>query len=238
MSTTVTADPVAFRCDKCFNVNCATSLEVGQTIDCRTCSYTMSVPEATSDRIILGYEFLKEHAAEQAMPTGPDMLDENMTDAEIFKAARQEARAGSGPEALVCSRMRRLLAILIDSFAFLFAFGIGAGALMVMCPTPEDITLMPILACFAFPVLLQIVQWTMTAMDGRTIGKYCLNIKVVNLQCQPPGFFQGVVMRYWVMALINTIPFMGLIDAFFIFGNESNRCIHDFIAGTFVIEAN
>jgi len=54
------------------------------------------------------------------------------------------------------------------------------------------------------------------------------------------AFVHGVLLRQWVMGLLNAIPFIGniiaLVDPLMIFGDE-RRCLHDHIAGTKVIVA-
>ena len=239
--TSNTAEPLAFRCTRCFNSNCATTEEVGFDTQCIACGEELTVPDITPERIQLGYEFLEQHSGtNQTVVAEPALAEESMTDAEIFAAARREVRAGAGPEALVCSRMRRFLAHLVDSFCLLFAIGIGVGIAMAMDTSSAEGQVNPVLliVMVAPTFILSLVNWCMIAMDGRTVGKYALNIKIVNLQGDPPGFFQGVLLRYWVTALLGMIPFFALIDAFWIFANEGKRCIHDFIAGTYVIEAS
>jgi uncharacterized RDD family membrane protein YckC len=51
-----------------------------------------------------------------------------------------------------------------------------------------------------------------------------------------PGFLRGVILRIWVPAAINqACNLFSLVDALWIFGDEQ-RCLHDLIAGTIVID--
>jgi uncharacterized RDD family membrane protein YckC len=55
----------------------------------------------------------------------------------------------------------------------------------------------------------------------------------------PVNFVSGVLLRNWLMMLLQQMPVVNLIlpllDALFIF-REDRRCIHDLIAGTKVIQ--
>ncbi len=165
--------------------------------------------------------------------------ESQLTDREIYRQARQQSREKAGPEQLVCSRLRRFLGRLIDSVALMGASVVGAViAFLISPPVPEQLNL-GFLAILLVPsLMLAFVQWSMTALDGRTLGKYCVNTQVVNLQGEAPGWLQGVILRSWLIGLLNMVPFFGLLDAAWIFSNESNRCLHDLIAGTYVIEAS
>ena len=87
---------------------------------------------------------------------------------------------------------------------------------------------------------LTIYQWVLLSRDGQTLGKKALGLKVVRHDDgRNPGFGRAVALRLWVNGLIGAVPYCGsfysLIDLLFIFGHE-RRCIHDYIAGTKVIE--
>ena len=87
-----------------------------------------------------------------------------------------------------------------------------------------------------FPAFaLALFQWNMTATEGQTIAKKLLRMKIVTRDGQSPGYLQGVVLRWWGTALLGLIPFFSPLNALFIFG-ESKRCIHDYIAGTYVVD--
>ncbi|MDF1667845.1 MAG: RDD family protein [Planctomycetota bacterium] len=73
-------------------------------------------------------------------------------------------------------------------------------------------------------------------MEGQTIGKKMLGIRIVNYHDgDNPGFVQAVLLRSCVTFLLaNFIPFFSMIDACFIFTDE-RRCVHDLLANTTVI---
>jgi uncharacterized RDD family membrane protein YckC len=75
------------------------------------------------------------------------------------------------------------------------------------------------------------------ASKGQTIGKRLLQIKVVRLDGTPVDFVSAIIMRFLVgQFLMGIIPLYGLVDALFIF-REDSRCVHDLVATTKVIQA-
>lgn len=94
----------------------------------------------------------------------------------------------------------------------------------------------PTLGLLAFAAIF-IFQIVLLTKDGQTLGKKALNIRIVKVDTgQNGGFVSNVLLRVVVNGLLGFIPLYGLVDPLFIF-RADRRCIHDFIAGTQVIEA-
>lgn len=91
---------------------------------------------------------------------------------------------------------------------------------------------------FAAALPVSIVQWSMIARSGQSIGKRVMKIRIVRMDGSPVGFGNGVVLRDWITQAISMVPYLGgiinLIGILMIFGEE-RRCLHDRIAGTKVI---
>ncbi|MDB4981946.1 MAG: hypothetical protein JWM82_2698 [Myxococcales bacterium] len=90
---------------------------------------------------------------------------------------------------------------------------------------------------------INIVNWTLLARRGQTIGKIVAGTRVVLLDGSPAPFKKIVVLRTWVFHLLSYIPgvnrlapVVGLIDALYIF-RADRRCLHDQLAGTKVVRA-
>lgn len=242
--TTSTAIPLAYRCTKCWQLTTATSDQIGQTVPCICCSSPIEVPAASEKTIKAGEEFADTADTTELLKL--DLGGQPLSDDEIAKMAKEtvqkqirEEAVQSGSFALLsCSRWKRLLAAIIDSVAAFAMFMVGLVLAMVFNggggengPEPMLFVVMMLV-----PLMFAICQMYMIAVDGRTVGKYCMKCKIVNLKGQPPGFFQGIVMRIIVVGFLGLIPFFGLLDVCWIF-NEPKRCLHDYIAGTFVIDA-
>ncbi len=75
---------------------------------------------------------------------------------------------------------------------------------------------------------------------GQTLGKRLLGIAIVTMDDTKPSFSALVLNRYlpqWVAGLVPMIgPLLSLADVLYIFFNDQNRCVHDIIAGTKVVD--
>lgn len=124
----------------------------------------------------------------------------------------------------MASRGSRLQAAIIDG---LLTVGIYLVALFVNMPE----------LLFAGLISLWIYQIYLLITAGQTIGKRISNIKIVMVKDESNGgFMVNVGMRLVLNSIIAFVPFYILVDILFIF-REDQRCIHDLIAGTKVIEA-
>jgi uncharacterized RDD family membrane protein YckC len=72
--------------------------------------------------------------------------------------------------------------------------------------------------------------------NGQTIGKKLTGIKVVRSDGSRVSFSRIFWLRNVVNAIISVIPFYGLVEVLFIFG-EARQCLHDKMADTIVVRA-
>lgn len=241
--TTSTAIPLAYRCTKCWQVTTANSDQIGQSVPCICCASPMEVPAADEKNLKAGEEFVANNDSSNQPKL--ELGNQNLSDEEIAKLAkatvekqiREQAVQDGAFAILSCSRWKRFFGAIIDSVAGFVSVLVGlflAMALGSVGGENPDPTVF--LVVMLVPLMFAVCQLYMIAVDGRTVGKYCVKSKIVNLQGHPPGFFQGIVMRIIVVGFLGLIPFFGLVNACWIF-NEPKRCLHDYIAGTFVIDA-
>ena len=130
---------------------------------------------------------------------------------------------------VLATRQDRFFAKLIE--VVIYGGAIIVAAIFFAVSTPLGVSLL-LLAILGIPIY----QVVLLTRDGQTIGKKLVNIRIVSFETgQNAGFGSNVVMRAWVNALLNAIPFDSLVDVLFIF-RDDQRCIHDMIAGTHVVE--
>jgi len=125
-------------------------------------------------------------------------------------------------------RSSRLFARLIDGAVFL------VGYIFVMMSGGEGFG-----AALGFFVLLAlgIYQIFLLTTRGQTIGKQTMRIKIVVADDgENGGFVKNVLLREILNSLIGLLPFYSIVDVLFIFRGDQ-RCIHDLIAGTRVVNA-
>jgi uncharacterized RDD family membrane protein YckC len=85
-------------------------------------------------------------------------------------------------------------------------------------------------------IVFCVYQISMLVREGRTLGKKIMHIRIVNYDDgEVPPAAKLLVMRYFLNSALGNIPFYTLVDLLFIFGSE-RRCIHDYLAGTKVVE--
>lgn len=114
----------------------------------------------------------------------------------------------------------------------------------------------PVIVTAALPaMLLTVLQLRWLSTRGQTVGKRLIGIRIVNGEGYAPGFIRGVVLRNWVPVAVCLYPVSLAGDAFFVsdmtrFGiqflswaniaaivMEPPRCLHDHLAGTYVVDA-
>jgi uncharacterized RDD family membrane protein YckC len=82
-----------------------------------------------------------------------------------------------------------------------------------------------------------VYQISMLVREGQTIGKKAMKIRIVDYNSgEVPGWGKLLGLRYGVNSALGNIPLYSLIDILLIFGEE-RRCIHDYLAGTKVVDA-
>lgn len=213
--------PIEYSCS-----NCLTSIRVpdtaaGKQAQCPACNAVSNVPAATSASPFSD--------APQGNPFEPSA---HVTQTVKRPIGRIE----------LAERGTRLVAVIVDGLATLVPIAcMGAiGAAVASAADGEDVAEVVAVFCFVLGGIgsfaVAIYNMVLTANTGETIGKRMFRIRVVKeSDGSPPGFVHGVLLRNWVMILLNNVPFVGLIDVLMIFGDK-RQCLHDMIASTRVIK--
>lgn len=123
------------------------------------------------------------------------------------------------------------------------------GLLSVLCFAPcligivnEDALWGALAASVALLIFFSMYQWLLLTQTGQSVGKRWTGIKVVRTNGQPVDFIHVVLLRVWVMGMVQGLAggcgsILGLVDVLFIF-REDRRCIHDHLADTKVVVAD
>ncbi len=166
---------------------------------------------------------------------------------------------GVGASTDLGSRLARLLAALVDgalAMAFpllavmgvvrwapgVFLRGAVAGKPQLPASLPTGLVAVLIFGALAATLLFTLYQWYGLAVHGQTLGKRLLGLQIVDGQGRPAGFVRALLLRTWVfgflMGLANgllgaaggLLPIVNLLPIFF----SDRRCVHDYVAGTWV----
>ena len=266
MTTTSTSitKPVflEYRCGRCWNSNCAETIQVGQSVPCRVCGSENVVPEATIDRIERAEALISESlhelapAVDQANAVSTKKSEDFYrvpTDKELVVEARaasyvplHERDFRGYPNASTMARIGAfvgdtLLSITSLFFGFVICMWMSKqgwieNPLKQIQSRNEFNWQLNLLVCMPFWIL-QIVQWGLLASRGQSIGKFILGIRVVSVSGQVSGFLQAVLVRSWICNLLSYIvPLFTLINCILLF-SDSKRCLHDYISGTRVVSS-
>ncbi len=118
---------------------------------------------------------------------------------------------------------------------------------------------------YSMPAAYTLACWITISLYGKTLGKYLMKTKIVDANGDAPGFLQGVIIRNIIWNITTTVPsipilhqaglwpselaftghflfnlactgcvVLALANIFAIF-LEPPRCLHDRLAGTYVI---
>jgi uncharacterized RDD family membrane protein YckC len=142
------------------------------------------------------------------------------------------------------SRERRLAGAAIDAI-LQFAVGVTLSHLYAgLIGQPRSTR--EVTACI---IAATTVQWALVGWRGQTVGKILVKTRIALANGDNPGFFRGVVLRAWPFFLLQMAPSLlgmqelrGLVwfplmgDLLMIFRRDV-RCLHDHLAGTYVVGA-
>ncbi|TNZ87271.1 RDD family protein [Vibrio parahaemolyticus] len=142
----------------------------------------------------------------------------------------------------LASRMSRFWAAFIDalialgsSLAILYATDFGEKIMSSEIVLPMEAFL---LMLYGWGVFL-LCHGYLLYKNGQTFGKWVFDISIVKLDNSKIEFAPVLLKRYLPISLVTYLPVIGsflpVLDALFIF-RKDRRCIHDFIAGTKVVQ--
>ena len=146
----------------------------------------------------------------------------------------------------LATRGMRLFAVIIDALIivpimFLIAKTTGFWEqIMPRLASGLPLTMQELIIMFVVgQSLFLILNGSLLAKHGQTIGKKIVGVKIVDTQQKSVGLLKLYFLRYLTFSFISQIQLIGslinLINILFIFGKEK-RCLHDRIAGTVVIK--
>jgi len=154
-------------------------------------------------------------------------------------AAASPMGAGGPP----ADRVKRLVATLLDGLIFgvTAAMAFGAGFLSGV-GFHWGVGLLSGFGLMSIVWLGMLVcQCYLLAVRGQTIGKIVMGLRIVRFEDGGnPGFVKAVLLRTFLWALITAVPvvgtLIGVVGILFIF-RDDQRCLHDHLAGTRVVNA-
>lgn len=143
------------------------------------------------------------------------------------------------PASELASPWVRLAAALIDGLFYLVVLiiaAIAAFGFVFFVLALAGLETIALALALTLLLISFILQMTLLATRGQTIGKIIMKVRVVDsVTGMRPGWARLVLLRTIVNGILASVPFIGgiywIVDSLFIFSAD-HRTIHDFIAGT------
>lgn len=143
----------------------------------------------------------------------------------------------------IASRPKRFLAAMIDGTAGMLLsspvyqhYGVWE-AMVKGTDLPSQVVIgLTIYSLLLFFVLHGFLLWRY----GQTLGKRIMGLAIVTMDGQKPAFGPLILNRYLPQWVVGVVPGFGVLlalaDITYLFFNEQNRCVHDVLAKTKVID--
>lgn len=161
-----------------------------------------------------------------------------------YQATASASQGNRGPfQGELSSLGKRFLGAVVDQLIYFLAMAIGFVPVIFLedmaSEKPSDTLVFTLLFCFGIALIIPtIINAIMITKSGQSLGKKAVGIRIVDDPTRElPGFVRAVLLRSYVTTILaQVVPFFGLIDIAFIFGEE-RKCLHDKMASTIVIDA-
>lgn len=242
---------IRFDCQFCGKTLKADDSKAGKKVKCPSCEGLLSIPEALIEpQIEDSYDEPEFDAAPEVTrprkaksKTLCPMCDEPISPQDaICPWCGEKTKKKKRSSFPIADPGKRLMGALADVFAT-FVFVLPGGILLAASGGPEsESPLLPISIILLGLSLLALVvlQLYLLITRSQSIGKYLVKTQIFDYETrQPAGFVKTFVLRGIVNQLIGGIPCVGPIyaitDILFVFSSE-HRCLHDQIAGTYVVD--
>lgn len=152
----------------------------------------------------------------------------------------QDVESLDGPQ--LATRGQRLAGGIIDG---LFGLALSLAVMLPMYGTAyfrmaAASKLSVINGMLVYQAIFYIVEGWFLYQRSQSLGKIAMGLRIVRTDGSPASFGRAFGLRLFLFGLLGWIPFVGpfigFIDALFIFGG-ARRCLHDYVADTIVVTA-
>jgi uncharacterized RDD family membrane protein YckC/DNA-directed RNA polymerase subunit M/transcription elongation factor TFIIS len=251
---------IRFDCQFCGKTLKADDTKAGKKVKCPSCEGLLSIPDlpVSAESTLPEPEYLDDEIVEGSSKSaeiakGKRTIPCPMCDEPI--SSRETTCPFCGEELKAKKKRRRypladlgkrFLGALADGFAGFLFVAPGVGLLVAAMGTMQEDSEPPpmffvgiLLAALGGLVCLAI-QIYLLINRSQTIGKYLVKTQIMDYETDAPaGFVKTFLLRIVVNRMIGMVPCVGaiypLVDVLFVF-NEEHRCLHDQIAGTYVVD--
>ena len=145
----------------------------------------------------------------------------------------------------LAGRGQRFLAVVINNLSYIpivVLFVLSGAAVSPESGNISPLSMIFLMLTAIYTLALVCIQLYLLSANGQTIGKKVMGIRIIKQETgENGGFVTNFLLREFIPLLIGFVPLVGslfgIVDILFIF-REDQRCIHDLIAGTIVVQSD
>ncbi|MBS0204797.1 MAG: RDD family protein [Planctomycetes bacterium] len=237
---------IRFDCQFCGKTLKADDSKAGKKVKCPECEGLLTIPEPQNEPEVYdsGDDASDDDGAEEReSEPRSKMVACAMCGEPKPRRAKVCPYCGDGPKAKkkkypLATPVKRLLGAIADSVAAIVVVGPGLG-LLIASGDGDDSTLagIGVLLLLVGIMALVVLQIYLLLTRSQSIGKFLVKTQIFDYEERvPAGFVKTFLLRGVVNQILGTIcSLYSLIDVLMVFGDE-HRCLHDRIAGTYVVD--
>ena len=252
---------IRVECDACGKVLNAKDESAGKKAKCPDCGNVLQIPDQevvdaeTDDAGGFGaassYDDGNELDDKRPCPACGEEIKKKAAKCrfcgEIFDASlKRKSNSRRGANSPTADLGKRFLGSMADGLAGMVFVGPGFGLMAAgggfdeQNPEPSPLAMAGIGLMVLGALALFGLQIYLLATRSQSVGKYLVKTQIYDCETNAPaGFVKCGLMRILVNSLIGAIPCVGgfysIADILFIFSDD-HRCLHDRLAGTYVVD--
>jgi uncharacterized RDD family membrane protein YckC/DNA-directed RNA polymerase subunit RPC12/RpoP len=235
--------PIRFKCNLCGKALKVDESKAGKRVRCPGCTEVILIPKPEEELVEVEYEYDQQEDQDDENQDDENQDDDEDDDRNPFRGPKSRGTAvkkkrSSGGRQRLSSPLKRLRGAFLDFGVVLLVGLIPFGIAVYIGSGQKGSSLASIFILIGMLGLLgtAVANLYLLATQGQSIGKLLLKMQVVDYENGgPAGFVKVFLLRGVVNGILGIVPFYGLVDLCFIFGEE-HRCLHDLIAGTKVVD--
>lgn len=251
---------IRFDCQFCGKTLKADDSKAGKKVKCPSCEGLLSIPDlpVSAESTLAEAEDRDDDVAEESsksagIATSTRMIPCPMCDEPIsprettcpYCGEEIKGKSKRHSRGSIADPMKRFMGFLVDSLVGILFVAPGIGLILAGAaaaqdqPDPPMLLIIGILLTVLGGIAGFVIQLYLLINSSQSIGKYFMKIQILDYETnKPAGLVKSFLLRSIVNGLIGQFtcaPLYFIVDSLFVF-NDERRCLHDQIAGTYVVD--
>lgn len=251
---------IRFDCQFCGKTLKADDSKAGKKVKCPSCEGVLTIPElafspepAASEIEVLDDEITESRSKSPDLATSKRTIPCPMCDEPIsprdttcpWCGEETKSKTTRGRRHRIAEPGKRLMGFLVDTMAGFLSMTPGIALALIGGLDMEENAEPPALLIIGILLVVIgglggfVVQLYLLINRSQSIGKYFMKLQILDYETDAPaGFVKTFLLRSVVNQLIGNFTcalLYFIVDSLFVF-NDERRCLHDQIAGTYVVD--